>query len=1415
MKRHLEIKNKRKLTPYKIMNRYFSIGVVMIFLLATSLFFINYERQEFAGRAFDYQNRENPDIYEPDNIIAEAQEIQLFEIQQHTFSESDIDDHLKIELEKGMSYNVYTYNLDNANTVIYIFNNDSERIEPYYGRYDDKDPENEDFSSSTYIKAEYNGTYYIQVRNKLTGLQGSYSVIVKETSDAWEYDDTTGYEKIQSLGIKRTRNIGYPDDVDRIEPNETKKDKALVVELSEYEIEPRVKVWIFDGSSYVSEEDIFEYQEEDKKRAIFQAISDDPNDHHIEISNNVTDSEHFDYDILLRYPEKDIYDGFDFECEGSTYVELGRSYRHIISDFDDKDYMNILAQEGHTYFVYIDDLKDTETSIEIYDGCPGTKIQSIAGDEKTKAGFTADSTKNYYILIQGTDVEGRYNATIEDIADEYEDLDDDYRNETKNYISDIQSHTVSKEYDIDWMIFNATFGDIYNLSITGYDSDEDLNVAVFDEKGRISEIEFKETNGTIIFEALYSGEYHISVAGTNIGDKYNVNVENIGRFVDNFEKDNEKQGAKTISLNLLQERKVSYLDTDWIRFESNKGDSYEISYEGDSFGVRMYDEYGTRLPEIRNTTNLTSYISASQNETFFFINSSDEFANKEYDLTVKKINEDFGVVADENIVLDNNIEGKGFGIMAADDNIVIDCNKHIINGEEGLGIGLNLNGRNNVTVKNCVFKGLYLGLSIKDAYDNLIFNNQFEDNDIHVTGNIENNSFNTEPASGTNILGIGRLGGNFWDDYLGFDNDGDGLGDTELPHYNDNHPLVPDVTCIPGQVEECSTDTGVCSTGTRTCKEDQKWDVCVDALGNPVIIPGQNEEKCDGLDNDCDNEIDEGFLDIDDDGTKDCVDEDADGDGKVDTIDNIPIDKIIGASKDINSINFEAEFYVGSEKDPDNYIPSGTDYVQDILIKENNKVIAVIPFDFSKQIYLPNLTIEKQNNGEGYLLLKGIDTAFGESKTFYIDKTIENQTTICIKDIEIEGIEDISSGCDEEYEEFIDCTSSSVCSIVDDGERFMITELSNTAVREQCKDSDNDGYGVGCYKGEDCNDNNSNINPDANDICGNGIDEDCNGFDESCIYEGKESYSGLLSGQWQEVELKVKDWITLEYNGESYEVELLSITAGAGLDVSGVTDSITLGNSKKYNLNDDDMYDLEIYVIDKKEASVTLKIRNNEEIIPVEENCFDNVKNQDESDVDCGGSCKACEDGKICMSDTDCYNICIDGTCSQQETCYDGILNQDEEEVDCGGVCPPCEKPLGKSPVLWVTLVIVMILLGAGGFAGYKYYGEYLKKEEDREVAEDFEKIKNYVWQLQEEGKTLEEIKMILLRKGWDPELTDKVLLKVESYIEENELKQLMGMIKRMDLNNPARIYSYLTEKGYPKELVREAVNRVLKDAKQ
>jgi len=75
-------------------------------------------------------------------------------------------------------------------------------------------------------------------------------------------------------------------------------------------------------------------------------------------------------------------------------------------------------------------------------------------------------------------------------------------------------------------------------------------------------------------------------------------------------------------------------------------------------------------------------------------------------------------------------------------------------------------------------------------------------------------------------------------------------------------------------------------------------------------------------------------------------------------------------------------------------------------------------------------------------------------------------------------------------------------------------------------------------------------------------------------------------------------------------------------------------------------------------------------------------KNQNESDIDCGGSCPKCSNDKSCRLDTDCQSdFCSFGFCKTKDICSDGKLSPGESDVDCGGVCPTkcsegkyCEK---------------------------------------------------------------------------------------------------------------------------------------------
>lgn len=99
--------------------------------------------------------------------------------------------------------------------------------------------------------------------------------------------------------------------------------------------------------------------------------------------------------------------------------------------------------------------------------------------------------------------------------------------------------------------------------------------------------------------------------------------------------------------------------------------------------------------------------------------------------------------------------------------------------------------------------------------------------------------------------------------------------------------------------------------------------------------------------------------------------------------------------------------------------------------------------------------------------------------------------------------------------------------------------------------------------------------------------------------------------------------------------------------------------------------------------------------------CFDGIQNNDEEGIDCGGAyceaCTACFDG---IQNWDETGIDCGGSCDPCPTCFDGVKNQNETGIDCGGpFCPACavgELPAfipEKSPLTILLLSLGVLLL--------------------------------------------------------------------------------------------------------------------------
>jgi len=132
------------------------------------------------------------------------------------------------------------------------------------------------------------------------------------------------------------------------------------------------------------------------------------------------------------------------------------------------------------------------------------------------------------------------------------------------------------------------------------------------------------------------------------------------------------------------------------------------------------------------------------------------------------------------------------------------------------------------------------------------------------------------------------------------DNDGDpDISDCEPQEKQAHHGAVEvcdglDNNCN-GQVDEGYADADFDGLANCTDPDDDNDGVLDDEDCEPTDMnsyPGATE-ACDGLDNNCNDKVDEGFPDSDEDGMANCVDPDADGDEDPDVSDCAPLDPAI------------------------------------------------------------------------------------------------------------------------------------------------------------------------------------------------------------------------------------------------------------------------------------------------------------------------------------------------------------------------------------------------------------------------------------------------------------------------------------------------------------------------------------------
>ncbi len=313
-------------------------------------------------------------------------------------------------------------------------------------------------------------------------------------------------------------------------------------------------------------------------------------------------------------------------------------------------------------------------------------------------------------------------------------------------------------------------------------------------------------------------------------------------------------------------------------------------------------------------------------------------------------------------------------------------------------------------------------------------------------------TFNNVVMSGVNEFTVGM-----------YDNDSDSWA-YDVDCDDTNASINPGMTEIPynGYDDDCNA-----STYDEDVDQDG-FNHTVDCNDTDAAVNPNATETCNGYDDDCDTEVDE-------ENATSCVVYYYDGDNDV--------FGIVNDSRCLCATEGNYDAVVDGDCDDANAAvnPNATeacntydDNCDGQIDEENATGSTLFYFDFDLDNY-------GTNDSRYYCTASGTYTAPVNSDCN------DNNDTINPSAVELcNGVDD---NCDGNADEGDVCLGAYYCDNDIDG--FFGTTVNGTCNTLGCAQA------LGCqdYPGSDCDDNNSAINPNATETCGNSVDEDCSGTD--------------------------------------------------------------------------------------------------------------------------------------------------------------------------------------------------------------------------------------------------------------------------------------------------------------------------------